>query len=528
MGLELSALPNQKHRLGFIWKITNLLKQAATALPIVFAAVFGRLTTQVSRWRLEKGASLPSIEQWLGSRTVFSAFLTQIHLGGLNTVGVLMTMIWSLSPLGAQSILRAFGTALKDTQTHGPVVYFDTNTPPFFFESTFWGQSGNFDLTRSMYTAAMLSADETKASSQDSWGNVKIPYMSSYENTHPDDSWVQVPDNDNLVFSSQAFESIAGGISPGHIGNLTTLASIHTYEEVYTINTPWITVFFVTALVMFAGSIAGAVFCHVSRTPDILGYASSAIRDSKYVNLAPGFGGLAGLEMTKAFEGIEFRYGVVERMKSGQEVLGVSWKLPTNLLRGAFEEITQKDLEDVFKTNFHGPLNITRAILPKLRAKGTGTLLFMSSQAGWHADPSATGYCSTKFALEGAVECLAKELAIFAPGLKVLLVEPGYFRTRAFSNISHVEPRVDIYSQFNAGVQAVEQSIVGNEPGDSAKAVTRMIELTNGTGMAAGKTVPLRVPLGSDGWTRIKDKCEETLKICEEWEDVAKSTDVQQ
>lgn len=164
------------------------------------------------------------------------------------------------------------------------------------------------------------------------------------------------------------------------------------------------------------------------------------------------------------------------------------------------------------------------------------------------------------------MECLAKELAIFSPGIKVLLVEPGYFRTRAFNNINHVAPRVDIYSQFNAGayflfylstchaglswcqggpsgsssswpccwltvitgVQAFEQSVIGNEPGDSTKAVARMIELTKGTGMAAGKTVPLRVPLGTDGWSRIKGKCEETLKICEEWEDVAKSTDVQQ
>ncbi|KAK2599720.1 hypothetical protein N8I77_011452 [Diaporthe amygdali] len=198
------------------------------------------------------------------------------------------------------------------------------------------------------------------------------------------------------------------------------------------------------------------------------------------------------------------------------------------ILSAAFEELTQKDLEDVFKTNFHGPLNITRALLPKLRAKGTGTLLFMGSQAGWHTDPSATGYCATKFALEGAVECLAKELAIFSPGIKVLLVEPGYFRTRAFNNINHVAPRVEIYSQFNAGVQAFEQSVIGNEPGDSTKAVARMIELTKGTGMAAGKTVPLRVPLGTDGWSRIKGKCEETLKICEEWKDVAKSTDVQQ
>lgn len=78
------------------------------------------------------------------------------------------------------------------------------------------------------------------------------------------------------------------------------------------------------------------------------------------------------------------------------------------------------------------------------------------------------------------------------------------------------------------GVQAYEQGVVGNEPGDSTKAVSRMIELVKGTGMAAGKTVPVRVALGTDGWTRIKDKCEETLKICEEWEDVAKSTDVQQ
>lgn len=55
-----------------------------------------------------------------------------------------------------------------------------------------------------------------------------------------------------------------------------------------------------------------------------------------------------------------------------------------------------------------------------------------------------------------------------------------------------------------------------------------MIELVKGDWMAAGKTVPLRVPLGTDGWTRIKAKCEDTLKICEEWEDLAKSTDVQQ
>lgn len=54
-----------------------------------------------------------------------------------------------------------------------------------------------------------------------------------------------------------------------------------------------------------------------------------------------------------------------------------------------------------FKVNFHGPLNITRAFLPRLRAKNKGTLLFVSSQAAWHADPSAGSYCAAKFALSG-------------------------------------------------------------------------------------------------------------------------------
>ena len=108
----------------------------------------------------------------------------------------------------------------------------------------------------------------------------------------------------------------------------------------------------------------------------------------------------------------------------------------------------------------------------------------------------------------------------------MLIVEPGFFRTRIFGNINHVPPRTPGYKQFNAGVRKAEAGIIGNEPGDSDKAVTIIIDLVKGTGVAAGKQVPLRVPLGSDGWSRIKAKCEQTLKICDDWEDVARSTDI--
>ncbi|KAI1125034.1 hypothetical protein F5Y10DRAFT_14849 [Nemania abortiva] len=198
------------------------------------------------------------------------------------------------------------------------------------------------------------------------------------------------------------------------------------------------------------------------------------------------------------------------------------------ILSGAIEELEPQELEDIMKTNFHGPMNITRSLLPRLRAKGSGALLYISSQAGWHADPGASGYCASKFALEGAVECLSHELAIFAPGIKVLIVEPGYFRTRAFGNINHVPPRVADYAAFNAAVRDVEASIVGNEPGDATKGVSIMIDLVKGTGVAEGKEIPLRVPLGTDGWSRIKAKCENMIKICDDWEQVAKSTDIVQ
>ncbi|KAF4415770.1 hypothetical protein F53441_14599 [Fusarium austroafricanum] len=197
------------------------------------------------------------------------------------------------------------------------------------------------------------------------------------------------------------------------------------------------------------------------------------------------------------------------------------------ILSGAVEELTQEDTEKSFKVNFHGPMNITRAVLPHLRKRGSGTLLFVSSQAGFHADPGASGYCSSKFALEGAVECLAKELAIFAPGLKVLIVEPGYCCTPVFDKINHVEARVPDYAQFNETMRGLEATLTANSPGDPEKAVTRMIELVKGIGYAEGKTIPLRVPLGSDSWLRMKTKCEETFKICEGWEDVARSVDIQ-
>lgn len=126
---------------------------------------------------------------------------------------------------------------------------------------------------------------------------------------------------------------------------------------------------------------------------------------------------------------------------------------------------------------------------------------------------------------QGAVESLAKELAEIAPGIKVLIVEPGYFRTKVFTKATAVRPRIPEFAPLNAATKALGASIPGTERGDPEKAAARMVELVRGEGVAAGREVPLRVPLGSDALEVIRNKCEEMLAICQDWEAVSKSTD---
>jgi NAD(P)-dependent dehydrogenase (short-subunit alcohol dehydrogenase family) len=124
------------------------------------------------------------------------------------------------------------------------------------------------------------------------------------------------------------------------------------------------------------------------------------------------------------------------------------------------------------------------------------------------------------------VECLQKEIAMF--GIQVTIFEPGYFRTQALSqqNIQHKPGKIPAYEEFNKAVIQYETAVHGNEPGDPVKAVSRMIDVLTGTGMAAGKPFPPRMPLGTDGLKVMRDKCQDTLKMLDEWEDFIVSTDL--
>lgn len=63
-----------------------------------------------------------------------------------------------------------------------------------------------------------------------------------------------------------------------------------------------------------------------------------------------------------------------------------------------------------------------------------------------------------------------------------------------------------------------------SQPGDTQKAVKIIIDLVRNEGCATNREIPFRLPLGTDCYEAIKEKCQETLKLLEDWEPVIKST----
>lgn len=196
---------------------------------------------------------------------------------------------------------------------------------------------------------------------------------------------------------------------------------------------------------------------------------------------------------------------------------------------GAVEDMSLDRVQRCLETNVFGSLKVTRAVLGIMREQKSGVVGFIGSVGGWIGYPGALAYAMSKFAIECVTETLQAEFAaVFNNCVRFIVFEPGYFRTQVFasSNIVLVPANLPEYAPFNEGLVQLAKAVHGNEPGDSAKGVARMIDVLTGTGMAEGKVMPPRLPLGTDSLQAIRAKCEATLKICDEWEAFIKSTDV--
>jgi NAD(P)-dependent dehydrogenase (short-subunit alcohol dehydrogenase family) len=98
-----------------------------------------------------------------------------------------------------------------------------------------------------------------------------------------------------------------------------------------------------------------------------------------------------------------------------------------NFNAGFFEELSPEEFRAQIETTFFGPVNVTRAALPVMRAQRSGLVVTISSTAGLEGGEFTSAYAASKFGVEGWMESLAPEVAPF--GIRTMLVEPGFFRT---------------------------------------------------------------------------------------------------
>jgi NAD(P)-dependent dehydrogenase (short-subunit alcohol dehydrogenase family) len=183
---------------------------------------------------------------------------------------------------------------------------------------------------------------------------------------------------------------------------------------------------------------------------------------------------------------------------------------------GAAEETSDGELRDLMDLHFFGPAALTREVLPHMRERGTGAIVQMSSMGGRFSFPGVGAYSATKFALEGWSEALAKEVERF--GIRVLIVEPGAFRTSFnASGALLLSKRIPAYSDQIDTVRNTLADDDGKQPGDPAKAAAAILQALD------SDVPPLRLALGNDAIDAIIDSLENAKAELAAWESVGRS-----
>ncbi len=187
-------------------------------------------------------------------------------------------------------------------------------------------------------------------------------------------------------------------------------------------------------------------------------------------------------------------------------------------LIGPAEEITDAQLRELMQLHLFGPVAITKAVLPRMRAQGSGAIVQLSSQGGRYAFPGTSAYSGTKFALEGWSESLAAEVGPL--GIKVMIVEPGPFRTSF--NEPHVIEFTETPEHYRATVGAVVKALAdanGKQIGDPVRAARAIITAIS------SDNPPLRLALGNEAVDTMTEALERNRAELAAWDELARSAD---
>lgn len=151
---------------------------------------------------------------------------------------------------------------------------------------------------------------------------------------------------------------------------------------------------------------------------------------------------------------------------------------------GFFEDLTEEEIRQQMETNFFGVQNLTRAVIPMMRARRSGKIINLSSVAGFSASPAFSAYNASKWALEGFSESLRYEMAFW--GIQVLLIEPGTYKTPIFQDnaryAKHFDNQTSPYYPASQHLRAKVMEYVNDchkDPENVAALVEKLINASN-------------------------------------------------
>jgi NAD(P)-dependent dehydrogenase (short-subunit alcohol dehydrogenase family) len=222
-----------------------------------------------------------------------------------------------------------------------------------------------------------------------------------------------------------------------------------------------------------------------------------------------------GLDVTDAAQ-VRAAVSTAEERFGGIDVLvnnaGRGW---FGSVEGARDDVIRR----TFDLNLFGVIEMVRAVLPGMRARGNGWIVNMSSVAGLVSAPGFGYYAAAKFAVEGLSEALRSEVEPF--GVRVLLVEPGAFRTKAYAGFQDtpVDETVDAYVPMVEGVKAAFVDQNGKQAGDPVRGVQAVISAMN------QPVPPQRIVLGNSGYDVVVAMHENALTELRQNEKLSRSAD---
>lgn len=186
--------------------------------------------------------------------------------------------------------------------------------------------------------------------------------------------------------------------------------------------------------------------------------------------------------------------------------------------RSSVEEGIIEDVEVLFNTNFFGPIELIKEVLPQMRSNKSGAIVNVSSIAAVRSAVGSGYYAASKAALELMSDGLAKELKPL--GIKVMIAQPGSFRTNFYdTSLKGTNKKIDDYNE-TAGKTRKENVVNNkNQPGDPDKAGQVIVETIE------REDYPFRLLLGSDATRIVTQALEERIKEIDDWKDVSSQSD---